>query len=555
MVYTKHYFVREFDHLKNSIDYASNEKKTVVQADEGSDHLENLFPYLINEEKTLNKQLVSGFGIRSVENASDEFTATKLNAAYAKGTNIEIDFETGEVKPIKLQQLESKNRILAHHIIQSFSPEDQLTPEEIHEIGRKTILELTGGEHEFVISTHVDREHIHNHVIFNSTNMITGNSFRWLKGTKAVLEKISDKHAAKAGAIIIEKSPRNSHKKYTMWQTENIYKIKIKSRLDFLLDHSSDIEDFTKKAEALFLKVGFSKKWATYRLLDQPQMKNTRGRNLMKGDPERYNLDRIIERLQHNDVKFSVEDVVDRYEEKEQAAKNDFDYQVKIESWQVDHVTSKGIYLNVDFGVNNHGQLFIAGFKIDQLEDGDFNLYVRQDDIFYFMNEENADRNRYMNGQTLVKQLALYNGTVPLRKEPVMSELDEIISAINFLADHDVSSGRQLQQLEIKLEQSLAAAHKKLNELDQKIIDLNQAAKDQLTNYPSESSENVSESSYDDLQQELAAVKLSRSILNEKFVQIVSEIEEYREIRYAAERKKDDPSFGDALGNEPITKK
>ena len=550
MVYTKHFFIHSFDHLKKAEDYIKDAGKTTVFEKSDNDHLENLFPYLINEEKTLNKKLVSSFGIASIENAADEFTATKLNAAIAKGTDIAFDPKTGKMKSLELKQLEAGNKILGHHVIQSFSPEDKLSPEEIHEIGRKTILELTGNEHEFVISTHVDREHIHNHILFNSTNMITGKSFRWLKGTKAVLEKISDKHAAKAGAIIIDKSPKNSHKKYTMCQTENLFKSKIKSRLDFLLEHSSTIEDFKEKAAALYLQVDFSKKWATFRLLDQPQIKNTRGRNLSKGNPEKYNLDQIIERLKENTVAFTIDEVVDRYEEKEHAVKQDFDYQVNIESWQVDHVTTKGIYLNVDFGVANRGQLFIGGYKIDQLEDGDFNLYVKSGDIFYFMNEKNSDRNRYMNGETLVKQLSLYNGTVPLKKEPVMTELDDIISAINFLADHDVTDGVQLQRLEIKLERSLQEAQNKLNELDEKIMDLNQLAKDCLMEREIDQEETNQSTDYETVQKELASVKLSRTILHDRFEGIVNEIEAYREIRYVAEKANDN-----TVEDDPVVKK
>ncbi|MGM0110134.1 relaxase/mobilization nuclease domain-containing protein [Enterococcus sp. DIV0187] len=550
MVYTKHFFIHTFDHLKNAEDYIKNAGKTTIKENADSDHLGNLFPYLIDENKTLNKKLVSSFGIASIENAADEFTATKLNAAVAKGTDLEIDLKTGKIKSLKLKQLESGNKILGHHVIQSFSPEDHLSPEEIHEIGRKTILELTENEHEFVISTHVDREHIHNHIVFNSTNMITGNSFRWLKGTKAQLEKISDKHASKAGAIIIDKSPRNSHKKYTMWQTEKLFKYKIKSRLDFLLEHSSNIEDFKEKAAALYLHVDFSKKWSTFRLLDQPQTKNTRGRNLSKSDPEKYNLDRIEERVKENTAVFSIDDVIERYEEKENAVKQDFDYQVKIESWQVDHVTSKGIYLNVDFGVANRGQLFIGGYKLDQLDDGGFNLYVKYDDIFYFMNEKNFDRNRYMNGKTLVKQLSLYNGTVPLKKEPVMAELDEIISAINFLADHDVNDGIQLQRLEVKLGKSLQEAQNKLNELDEKIVDLNQLAKDCLMGREDDQTGPDVSKDYESIQKKMDSVKLSRSILHERFDEIVSEIEEYREIRYVAEK-----SDEKAIDDDPVTKK
>ena len=547
MVYTKHFFIRSFDHLKKAEDYIKDAGKTTVKVTTENNHLGNLFPYLINEEKNLNKKLVSSFGIASVENAADEFTATKLNAAVTKGTDLEVDLRTGKLKSLELKQLETGNKILAHHVIQSFSPDDRLSPEEIHEIGRKTILELTGNEHEFVISTHVDREHIHNHIIFNSTNMITGNSFRWLKGTKVTLEKISDKHATRSGAIIIEKSPKNSHKKYTMWQTENLFKYKIKSRLDFLLEHSSNIEDFKEKAAALYLHVDFSKKWSTFRLLDQQQTKNTRGRTLSKSDPEKYNLDRIEQRLKENSTCFSIEEVIERYEEKENAVKHDFDYQVKIESWQVDHVTTKGIYLNVDFGVSNHGQLFIGGYKVDQSADGDFNLYVKYDDVFYFMNEKNSERNRYMNGETLVKQLSLYNGTVPLKKEPVMSELDDIISAINFLADHNVNDGLQLQRLEMKLERSLQEAQNKLKELDEKLVDLNQLAKNYLITNLDNKAESDQSIDYESIQKELASVKLSRSILNDRFNEIVGEIEVYREIQYISEATEDKTIYDDTM--------
>jgi hypothetical protein len=332
-----------------------------------------------------------------------------------------------------------------------------------------------------------------------------------------------------------------------MWQTENLFKYKIKSRLDFLLEHSSNIEDFKEKAAALYLHVDFSKKWSTFRLLDQQQTKNTRGRTLSKSDPEKYNLDRIEQRLKENSTCFSIEEVIERYEEKENAVKHDFDYQVKIESWQVDHVTTKGIYLNVDFGVSNHGQLFIGGFKVDQSADGDFNLYVKYDDVFYFMNEKNSERNRYMNGETLVKQLSLYNGTVPLKKEPVMSELDDIISAINFLADHNVNDGLQLQRLEMKLERSLQEAQNKLKELDEKLVDLNQLAKNYLITNLDNKAESDQSIDYESIQKELASVKLSRSILNDRFNEIVGEIEVYREIQYISEATEDKTIYDDTM--------
>ncbi|EOJ55318.1 relaxase/mobilization nuclease domain-containing protein [Enterococcus faecalis] len=179
-----------------------------------------------------------------------------------------------------------------------------------------------------------------------------------------------------------------------MWQTENIFKSKIKSRLDFLLDHSSSIDDFKIKAEALDLQVDFSGKWAKYCLLDEPQIKNTRSRSLSKKNPEKYNLDQIEARLKENKYEFTVDEVVERYEEKAETIKNDFDYQLIVESWQISHKTPKGYYLNVDFGAENHGRIFIGAYKVDELEDGSYSLFVKKNDYFYFMNEKDGLRNR-----------------------------------------------------------------------------------------------------------------------------------------------------------------
>ena len=134
-----------------------------------------------------------------------------------------------------------------------------------------------------------------------------------------------------------------------MWQAESIFKSKIQSRLDFLMEHSSNWFDFLEKAKVLNLEFDTSGKWTKYKLLDEPQIKWTRGRNLDKSNPEKYNETEIIKQLANNDITFSIDEVLSAYEEKEVAAKDDFDYQLTIESWQIHHVTDKGIYLNVDY--------------------------------------------------------------------------------------------------------------------------------------------------------------------------------------------------------------
>ena len=94
-------------------------------------------------------QLVSGHQISNVNYADQEFFLTKIMANASNGNPDNSD-------------MNNPNRVMAHHIVQSFAPDENLTPEEIHELGRKTVLELTGSDHEFIVATHVDQDHIHN---------------------------------------------------------------------------------------------------------------------------------------------------------------------------------------------------------------------------------------------------------------------------------------------------------------------------------------------------------------------------------------------------------
>ncbi|WP_142969165.1 relaxase/mobilization nuclease domain-containing protein [Enterococcus faecalis] len=558
MVYTKHFVIHTMKHLSQAKDYVEQATKTQLLKNEATDsHLDNLFPYVFNDDKTMSKQLVSGHGITILEDAANEFLLTKEKFARRKGTHIIFNPVTEKLEFDKKSIERGNGRgkaVLAHHLIQSFSPEDDLTPEQVHEIGRKTILEFTGGEHEFIVATHVDKAHIHNHIIVNSTNLTTGKALNWKiikqqngknkDKTKELFEKVSDKISSEYGAKIIEKSPKNSHKKYTLWETESLYKKKIKSRLDFLLDHSSSIDDFLEKAEALNISVDFSKKWTTYRLLDEPQIKNTRSRSLLKSDPTKYNYEKIIERLKENKNVLTLEEVVTRYEEKSEQTKNEFDYQLTIDEWQISHKTTRGYYVNVDFGFGERGKVFIGAYKVDPLENGQYNIYVKRKDFFYLMNEKNADRNRYMTGETLIKQLRLYNGQTPLKKEPVMRTIDELVNAINFLAANEIEDTRQLKLLEEKLESAFLEAEKTLETLDEKVLKLHQLSNLLLENELQGDPEliqkklktllpdaTLAEFSYEDVQGEIEAIKTSQSILENKLERTRNEINQLREIQ------------------------
>ena len=107
--------------------------------------------YIENPDKTDGQMLVSGYNCEP-QTASIDFEMTAVLAHKARN----------------LKRQRSTN--LAYHLIQSFSPEDAVTPEQAHELGKKLAFEYTGGKYEYVVATHIDKGHIHNHIMINAVS-------------------------------------------------------------------------------------------------------------------------------------------------------------------------------------------------------------------------------------------------------------------------------------------------------------------------------------------------------------------------------------------------
>lgn len=436
--------------LKIAVRYILNEAKTLVSETAESD-LD--FP-LVYHNGELQMKLVSGNGISDFSVADEEMVMTKLAAAFKKGDD-------------DLKELSSGKQVLAHHIIQSFSPDDNLTPEQVHEIGRQTMLELTGGNYEFVIATHTDKDHLHNHIILNTTNTSTLKKFRWEKKTLKNLRAISDKHAARYGAKIIEPTMKNSYAKYSAWRRQNNYRFEIKERLDFLLKHSLSLEDFKQKAAALDLQIDFSGKFVKYKLLDQPQQRNVRDNTLSKKGL--YSLEKIKERISKNQLVFDVEELKAQYQESKEKTANDFELKLEVESWQVEQESKQGIYVQMDMGALNSGTILIPSHKVDKNEDGNYTIYIKEKDYFYFLNPDQSQKNRYMMGLTVARQLAKQNGETLVTKNAQISSMRELIKEYNFLVEHGVTDGAQFQHLEERFNEKIETTQEELRQLDERL--------------------------------------------------------------------------------------
>jgi hypothetical protein len=152
--------------------------------------------YIMNPQKTDDGILISTFAC-SPETAADEFTLFRQ----------EYQTNTGRVQ---------ENEVIAYHVRQSFTP-GEITPEEANAIGKKLAEMITGGNHAFVVATHIDKEHIHNHIIFCSTDLEGRNKFRDVKRSAKNLAQISDDLCRENGLSVIE-NPQDKTVTYDQWQ-------------------------------------------------------------------------------------------------------------------------------------------------------------------------------------------------------------------------------------------------------------------------------------------------------------------------------------------------
>ena len=174
--------------------------------------------YICNPEKTDGKLLVSSYGC-TAETADIEFEWTRRHA-IDKGTH------------------------LGRHLIQAFEP-GEVTPEEAHEIGMQLAKEILGGKYEFVLTTHTDKNHIHNHLIFNAVSFTDHKHYHSNKRSYHYIRRTSDRLCKEHGlsVIIPGKDKGKSYIEHQASQAGTSYKTKLKAAIDRLIPASADFED------------------------------------------------------------------------------------------------------------------------------------------------------------------------------------------------------------------------------------------------------------------------------------------------------------------------
>ena len=180
--------------------------------------------YICNPEKTDGKLLVSSYGC-TAETADIEFAWTRRHA-IDKGTN------------------------LGRHLIQAFQP-GEVTPEQAHEIGMQLAKEILGGKYEFVLTTHIDKDHVHNHLIFNAVSFADHKHYHSNKRSYHFIRRTSDRLCREHGlSVIVPGQDRGkSYIEHQAAQNGISYKAKLKTAIDRLIPASADFEDLLRRLQ------------------------------------------------------------------------------------------------------------------------------------------------------------------------------------------------------------------------------------------------------------------------------------------------------------------
>lgn len=240
---------------------------TKIKAIRGT--LSKAIAYILNPEKTDDKLLVSSYGCAS-ETAAREFEWTR-KIAEQKGMN-----------PV---------RIIARHVIQSFEI-GEVTPELAHEIGKQFADEILGGKYEYVLTTHIDKDHVHNHLVFNAVDFVDYHAYKSYKRIYYDMREVSDRLCKENGLSVIPPSQNKGmgYKEYTEAKRGTSWKQKLKQTIDRLVITAKDYDDFLR----LMQEAGYEIKTGKYiSFRAEGQERFTRSKTI----GENYTEERIKERI------------------------------------------------------------------------------------------------------------------------------------------------------------------------------------------------------------------------------------------------------------------
>ena len=241
---------------------------------DASTAIADIIDYVKNPHKTDRGKFIYGYECDS-RIADAEFLLSKRQYANLTGRR------------------QGADDVIAYHLRQAFKP-GEVTPEEANQIGRELAMKLTKGNNAFVVCTHIDKHHVHNHVIINSTTLDCQRKFRNFWGSTWAIRRMNDKLCLEHGLSIVE-NPKPSRDHYGTWlgdQKQPSHQEQLRWAIDAVLaEKPKDFEEFLKSLQAAGIEVNRERKHLRFRL--SPEHRYARC-DTLKGD---YTEQAIKERI------------------------------------------------------------------------------------------------------------------------------------------------------------------------------------------------------------------------------------------------------------------
>ena len=202
-----------------------NKGKTVAQC------LADRTDYSQNAEKTNDGEFISSYEC-DPKTADEEFLLSKRQYQHTTGR-------------------QQKNNIIAYQIRQSFKP-GEVTPEEANQVGYETAMRWTKGKHAFIVATHIDKAHIHNHIIYNSTSLDASHKFNNFFLSGLAVQRLSDMVCLEHGLSIITPKPYRERQKRTVYPKKRTQRDELCDAIDSVLSQKPKrFEDFIQSLAAM----------------------------------------------------------------------------------------------------------------------------------------------------------------------------------------------------------------------------------------------------------------------------------------------------------------
>lgn len=275
-------------------------------------------------------------------------------------------------------------------------------------------------------------------------------------------------------------------------------KQEIASRLEFLLNCVNSLEGLLTKSKELNLTIDLKQKNVIFILEENGKQFSLSHKKI--SDEKLYDVNFFQDYFKNKEVgvsegienlqaqyrafqeerdkeKVSTEEIEEAFETFKEKRDAVHEFEVKLTEHQIEKLVDEGIYIKVSFGINQSGLIFIPNYQLDIMEEENqkkYKVYIRETTSYFVYNKEHSDKNQYIKGRTLIRQLTNDSRVIPYRR-PTVERLQEKISEISLLIEL-TETDKKYQDIKDNLVSEIAELDIKLTQTNEKIATLNKMA-------------------------------------------------------------------------------